>query len=303
MTPARSACFLLWAVTACRPEPTAGRGPETQVTTLPETAPTPDRSAAAPTAPDAGGDADTGAAAALPRESNPDSFACEATRCKAGSESCCVFSDTGRCVANVPPGPNDKVQLLAAQSEACNQPPSEYSLTEIRRCDESIDCAKGEACCGTFLFGGASADLCVPIKDPKRSPCDFSEICVNSSTCRVPGAECIDGMCKKAVTLSCATERCSGAKSACCGDPPSCREPSQCEAGVPRYRCTSAKDCLPGEHCQLQILGSLCTNFVDTANARRACETTRDCGGGDAFCKRYVCKDSGIPGIKACECP
>ncbi len=298
---ARSVCFALWTLTACRPEPAAGRSRETVVALPAATAPTPNRLEAGPTVLDAGDVAD--AALALPRQSNPDVFACEAARCKAGSESCCVFSDTGVCIASVPTGPNDNVQVLAAQIDACNELKQKYSLTEIRRCDESTDCGKGEACCGTFMYGGASADVCVPIKDPKRSPCDFSELCVSSSTCRAPGAECIDGLCKKAVTLSCGNQRCTGAKSACCGDPPSCREPSGCESGTPRYRCTSSKDCLAGEHCQLQVLGSLCTNYVDTANSRRTCTTTRDCGGGDAFCKRYVCKDSEVPGIKACECP
>lgn len=277
------------------PAPAQPLAPVVVSSSASEPAPTPSTPA------DAGADVVAEAAAPLPRTSDPAQFACGALRCKSGSESCCLFSDEGVCVPSVPPGPNDHVQVLASQLEACGATKHEYSLTELRRCDESSDCVRGQACCGMFLYGGASADFCVPIKTPGRAPCDFSEVCISDDTCRTAGSKCIDGACKKPVTLSCNGRLCSGADSACCGDPPSCRSPSQCEA-LPRYRCTSPKDCLPGERCQLQVMGSVCTNFLDLANTRSACDKTADCGPGDFICKRYVCKASEVPGIKACQC-
>jgi len=253
---------------------------------------------AAAVAVDAGPDAPP---APLPRLSDSKLVGCLAQRCKVGSESCCVYSNEGDCVASVPPGPNDKVQVLASQLEACNATKHDYSLTEIRRCDESSDCARGEACCSMFMFGGASADLCVPFKTPGRSPCDFVEICIDDSTCRTSGSMCIDGACRKATTLTCGGKRCSGDKGACCGDPPSCRAPADCEHGAPRYRCTSPKDCLPGEHCQFAIVSTTCTNFVDIANTRTVCDTSADCPKSDMFCKRYACKAE-QHGIKTCQC-
>lgn len=153
-----------------------------------------------------------------------------------------------------------------------------------------------------FLYGGASADIRVPFKTPGRAPCDFSEVCIDDAGCRTAGSKCIEGVCRRPVTLSCARQRCTGEKNAYCGDPPACSAPADCTPGQPRYRCASPKDCLPGEHCQMHVMGSVCSNFLDVANTRKVCDKTVDCGPSDALCQRYVCKPSEISGIKACEC-
>lgn len=289
------------ALASCQPAPAPApsKAPAPVLVSNPTTEP-----AAAPAAaPDAGLDAaaDASPKAAPPPASDPALFGCGSIRCKAGSESCCLFSDESVCLPSVPPGPNDHVQVLASQLEACGATKHTYSLTGVRRCDESSDCARGQACCGMFLFGGATADFCVPMKTPGRSPCDFSEVCISDDTCRVAGSKCIEGACAKPATPSCNGQRCAGEKSACCGDPPSCRAASEC-AEQPRFRCTSPKDCLPGEHCQMQVMGSVCTNFLDLANTRSVCDKSADCGPGDALCRRYVCKDSEVRGIKVCQC-
>lgn len=290
--------MVLLLVAACQPTPAPGKPAEPVVAAAPTTPASPSVAPRAPVAPSVAIDA---AAAPLPpRVSDPASFACGGARCKVGSESCCWFSDEGACVPSAPPGANDTTQVLASQIEACDKLKAPFSLSEIRRCDESSDCARGEACCGMFLYGGASADFCVPIKNPKRAPCDFSEVCTTDDTCRVPGAKCIDGACKKPAIISCNGQPCAGKDKACCGDPPACRAASDCT--TPHFACTSPKDCLTGEHCRLQVGGSLCTNFEDVANARMICDKTSDCGGPNPFCQRYACKPSEHAGIKACEC-
>lgn len=289
---------------ACQPTPRPPPAPGIEAE-LPSSEPV----AAATRSSDAGADSaasspDAGQPVALPAVSDSRSVGCVTTKCPAPSETCCVFSDRGACVATVPKGPHDDVQLLASQLEACGAKQTEYSLTEVRRCDESSDCPGGESCCGMFLFGGASANVCVKQNGKRSAPCDFSEVCIDSSTCQVSGSECIDGVCAKRVErLACGKQKCSGETSACCGDPPSCMKPSECEFGMPRYRCASPKDCLHGQHCQVQVMGSLCTNFVDIANTTMACDTQADCGSGEPFCKRHVCRPAGVGSLKTCICP
>ncbi|MCC6213480.1 MAG: hypothetical protein IT376_01310 [Polyangiaceae bacterium] len=228
---------------------------------------------------------------------------CGASRCRAGVESCCFFASGGACVASVAPGVDDASQLLASQLAACEQAPHEYSLTEIRRCDESSDCPAGQACCGRFLFGGAAAALCEPLGSPGPAACELAERCRVTETCRTPGSVCDDGACRRPVSLTCAGLACPASAAACCGEAPACRAPDACPPHEPRYRCAAPVDCLPGEHCALSAFGSVCTAFVDLANTRRVCATAADCGGGDPLCARYECAPSEVPGVLACRCP
>lgn len=260
--------------------------------------------AAPPPSPPPMGSAPMSAAPPAPSgatDSDPTRFRCHDQICRVGTESCCYFSDTGVCVPSVAPGPNDAVQLLASQLEICEATPHRYALTELIRCDESSDCADHEACCGTFLFGGADAQVCVPITTPGRSPCQFQEVCRTDATCRAAGSRCLDGRCRKPAELRCGGQRCTGAASACCGDPPSCQAPAVCEQ-LPWYHCMSPRDCLPGESCQLNVSGSRCLNEPDIANSRLVCDTASDCEVLKHFCAQLRCEPTDVPGIRGCTC-
>jgi hypothetical protein len=235
-------------------------------------------------------------------ESDPERFRCGRTSCRARLESCCSDGHGGGCVPTLPPGPQDNVQLLASQLQECGSVKLEYSLNEIARCDESADCGKNEACCGMFLFGGASANLCVPYDSPDTSPCDFSELCYVGKPCATRGAACVDGECLKPVTnLPCGSATCSGDASACCGDPPACRKPAEC--GHAGLRCARPSDCLKGQHCALGPMGTHCTGMLDLANTRIVCQKDADCPRQNFMCKAMRCAPSEFAGVKACACP
>jgi hypothetical protein len=192
--------------------------------------------------------------------------------------------------------------LLATQLMACESAELRYSLSEISRCDESADCAQGEVCCSMFLFGGASASLCVRAPAPDESPCDFAERCYPGSPCATRGARCVAGYCEKPVAnLPCGDAVCSGEKSVCCGDPPRCAPSAECEdRGL---RCARPSDCLPGNHCQLTMMGTRCTGMLNLANARVVCESDSDCPRQSVVCKTMRCVPSEHPKIKSCVCP
>jgi hypothetical protein len=207
-------------------------------------------------------------------------------------------------VATVPAKPEDKIQLLASQIEACESAKLEYSLTSITRCDDSGDCAKDQVCCAEFMYSGAVAVECVPRSKLRRGVCELGEACRPDVPCRTPGARCVDGGCVKPVdSLRCGASVCSGGQ-VCCGDPPACLEPgATCD--LPHYRCAGPKDCLPGEYCMKSVTGSGCRGMLDMGTAALACDVDAECPPSvclGAKGKRPHCAAAPGSWIKTCDC-
>jgi hypothetical protein len=225
--------------------------------------------------------------------------------CLVGQETCCGNTtdktDTGAaCVATVPPGKGDHVQLLASQIEACEQ--AKLPTSTLARCDESRDCRNNEACCENYLYSGAGANFCVPIQQPSRSPCPINEVCIEGSPCRAPGSVCINGTCQKVVgSLPCGTATCTPPKNVCCLDAMSCAAPSECRVGA--LHCAHHSDCLKGQFCEISVLGTQCTGHIAWGVAGSVCEKDADCG-PDVFCKQNKprCLLSEFPGVRYCGC-
>ncbi|MEZ4219711.1 MAG: hypothetical protein R3B13_02200 [Polyangiaceae bacterium] len=271
----RAPFFLLIPFGACRPEP---RSQPLRLAAAPPVGPRGNPAALAP--------GETG----LVR--------CENVTCRSDSETCCVYSNISRCSPNVPNTQN----LPRSQGMACSESFNDSALETFRRCDDSSDCGAGASCCRMFIASGAAGDWCVPSPDPQSSPCDFNELCVTAGTCHTPGARCIGGVCKKPIDVQCGAVRCSAPNSECCGNPPSCKTPEACVHQT-TFRCAHPSDCLPGEHCAENVVGTECTQFLDIANTATVCDTTADCGPPDAICSHYVCKPSPLSWLQTCQCP
>lgn len=238
----------------------------------------------------------------------PGTFRCGEGACRVGRETCCWDGRTGACVPTVPPGPDDQVQLLASQIEACSRAKLTYSLASLARCGDSGDCPSGEACCVQHLYGGAAASVCIPLSRSGDAACDLGEPCRPEVPCRARGAECAEGLCRKpSSSVLCGKATCAGASPACCGDPPVCQPAAACAAG-PRYRCAGPRGCLDGEHCQATFSGTRCLRLLDVANAEVVCARDIDCP--KALClgrpgARPRCAPSGgrAGWLKTCSCP
>ncbi len=234
--------------------------------------------------------------------SDPAHIHCGQKICQVGKETCCGgdTDDAGDCVATVPPGKGDKMQLLASQIEACEK--ASLPTSTLARCDESLDCRKNEACCEDYLYSGASANFCVTIKRPDRSPCKRNEVCIEGSPCRAPGSVCINGTCQKVVaSLPCGTATCTPPNNVCCLDEMRCVAPSECRVGA--LHCAHHSDCLKGQFCEISTLGTQCTGGITWGVAGSVCDKDADCG-PDVFCnkKKPRCLPSEYPGIRNCDC-
>ena len=231
----------------------------------------------------------------------PRTFACGKARCRLGKETCCSDGDDGVCVPSVAPGPDDKTQLLASQIVACDAAGLRYALASVARCNRSADCGTGEYCCDQFLYGGASAQLCLK-SDSHANPCEYGELCGDGGACRSAGAACVEGRCRKPLaSMQCGEATCSGA-SVCCGEPPACVSPAQCKG--PRYECMHPADCLAGEHCASGVLGTTCVGVFDLANTAVVCDSDADCPANTMLCQgKLKCTPASVPHLETCVCP
>lgn len=308
MSAIRRVAFALSAL-ACTPAPAPVPAPVPAATSRPDVS---DAAAAEPTrTPDS---MDAGAADAdasppnEPTRSTSGSFRCGPGTCATGTQTCCGASANGACVPSVPnDAPQGKVGYLKTQWEICDKTALEktgHSMTHIDRCDESIDCGKGELCCEQLLFSEGTLSECTKSSANGATPCDFGERCIESATCRLPGTECVEGYCKRRVTqLRCGDKECSGTSPVCCGDPHGCR--SECES-FKRVLCTKHADCLPGQKCAVFGSGADCLRLIqDPESQQLVCQHDGDCtlrcasAGG----KRQRCRVSEIPWLKSCQCP
>lgn len=269
---------------------------------LPETVPDAGPGDAAP-ATDA---AAVAAAPAPPLGSTAEYFRCGGGKCRSGSETCCGAGDRGVCLPSSPDdAPQGKIGYLKTQWEKCDKAAIEqtgYSLSNIDRCDESVDCKKGELCCDQFLFSGGTLSECTPAKPGGATPCDYGERCIESSTCRLPGTQCIEGTCQKPVpNLPCGDSPCSGTTPYCCGSTQSCA--SKCESWH-QVRCTRHADCLAGQRCTVSGYGSACLSIIqDRDSQQTVCKLDGECNYKCSDGSRPRCKTSVIPWIKSCQCP
>lgn len=252
------------------------------------------------------------AAAARPR-SDPKTFACGHGTCASGAETCCQASDEGACIATLKDGPHGQIGFFKDQWEACDKAKLPYSLSGISRCDESVDCSGNEICCEQFLFSGGSVNLCEAPNKNGATPCEFGEVCIEGSPCRIPGTACVRGYCQKPVeNLRCTGSDVCGDGQSCCGEPLACKPHAECQPREPRISCTKPSDCIKGQTCVLESERSAyCTGLVDRITPgwwemrglQTVCEKSSDCVG---VCQtkgqRMHCKDSAIYKMKACVC-
>jgi hypothetical protein len=226
-------------------------------------------------------------------------FACGDSTCEAGTQSCCSKDDRALCVPTVPAKPEDRVQLLAAQIEACAQA-GVADVTAIDRCDSSSDCAAKEACCEEFLFGGASAQICLPIEPTQGTPCDFGEVCVAGEPCHVGDTKCSDGFCRtRPEHLRCEQGECAPGN-VCCDEPPTCMPEAQCIGNARRFDCTGPDDCVHGAECWYGNQGTRCFNFSG-GPMQRVCRTDKDCP-SEAWCKKPMRCGNSDQYFKVCTC-
>ena len=226
---------------------------------------------------------------------------CQRTTCRVGEQSCCSDGELGVCVPTVPPRPGDKVQPLDSQIEACSHATPPVDVNNIARCDESVDCRDGEACCSRGLFGGAGVDLCVPIKNKLQSPCEWHEVCIDDASCRTPGSVCIARTCRKPLAkLPCGDTECTAPRSVCCLEQMRCMPASECHSAA--LECAHHSDCLKGQSCEISAGGTACTGRIAWGNAGSVCDRDAECGVISDICKKPVCVPSEHRGIKQCDC-
>jgi hypothetical protein len=183
--------------------------------------------------------------------------------------------------------------------DACNAKKLPFAVDTIARCDESIDCDESEICCAQLLYGGLEANLCVPTGQDGPA-CEWHELCVESSSCRMPGAVCVNGACQKAVpSVPCGDATCAGPKSVCCLEPMRCGAATECPTNA--IRCSRRDDCLKGQSCEISFLGTQCTGQVAWGAASIVCESDEDCRDLPQ-CKRARCAPSSFPRIGRCDC-
>ncbi|MEZ4219986.1 MAG: hypothetical protein R3B13_03585 [Polyangiaceae bacterium] len=288
-------------------EPRASDPPNRSVATAPTaiTAPSDaatDSSTATPSA-SASAVPDAGVPPTKPIElgTDPTRFACGHLACRAGKESCCL-GESADCVPTVAPTEDDEITPLASQLQACphGQP------STLTRCDESIDCPRQQLCCSGPLDTSSNGVVCQSPGPGGRFNCTDAEHCVKGGSCRSQGAVCVprEGVgyvCEKPVaSLPCAGKRC-GKGEVCCGDPQTCVALEACQGFA--VRCSQPKDCLPGQRCVVNHLGSYCTGYGDVGTASVACATDADCGYADRPCARMRCRADADLGFKTCACP
>jgi hypothetical protein len=251
------------------------------------------------------------------RKTDPSVFACGRQTCASGTQTCCEGNMGAECRPTEKDGPHGKIGFFKAQFEACSTAlgARSDSLAGISRCDESVDCGKTDICCEQFLFSGGSVNLCESLPKNGKTPCEYGEVCVEGSPCRLPGTWCRRGSCvKELASLTCDGLKCKSGQS-CCGKPFTCKPDAECADREPRITCTRPGDCLSGQHCIVQSGPSAgCGNWVDfvtpgwfeTSGVSLACEKDSDCAA--AKCagpppKKMRCKQSDLDWIKTCACP
>jgi hypothetical protein len=237
--------------------------------------------------------------------SNSTLFRCGSSSCKSGVQTCCATGDESVCASTVPAGPNDNVQVLAAQLQACADALGQ-EVSDVARCDESGDCAGNEACCEQYLYSGSTARVCVPFGPGKATPCEFGERCQEGQPCRVGNAECVDGACRKRIkNRRCGSATC-GPGTSCCDFPARCAPHAECADTMAKYHCSQASDCLAGERCWYANGQSNCINYPPIAGvAALVCTGDADCPTKDTFCEgpvRCVAAADGSP-VRVCTCP
>ncbi|MBK7579614.1 MAG: hypothetical protein IPI67_05335 [Myxococcales bacterium] len=248
------------------------------------------------------------AVAVTPLGTSSERFRCGLASCQAAKETCCLAGNEGVCFASSPDdAPKGKVGYLKTQFDACNAAslPHGYSLSGIERCDESIDCAKGEICCDQFLFSGATISECVASKPAAPTPCEYGERCIESATCRLAGTSCVEGYCRKLVAkLRCDQAPCADGE-VCCGSPLGCRASAACE-GYHRVRCNTDGDCVKGQRCFVSGYGSDCIALLqDPLSQQLVCRRDADCkfpcpGAGGKLAR---CLPAEVTWLRSCQCP
>ena len=261
-------------------------------------------------APDAAADASTkpdAPPAAPPVGSTAEYFRCGSSKCKAGSETCCGAGKAGVCVPSSPyDEPQGKPGYFKTQFEVCDKETvakTGFSMSHVDRCDESIDCGKGEVCCDQFLFSGGTLGECTKLPPGGATPCDYGERCIESSTCKLPGSVCVEGYCRKPVpNLACGGAPCSGTTPVCCGDPLGCQ--SKCE-DYKRILCAKRSDCLAGQDCVMTSYGTQCIRLYVPGAMQPLCARDGDCkrACADDPRKWTRCKPSDVPWLETCQCP
>lgn len=244
----------------------------------------------------------------------PDRFRCGISSCRVGEETCCLAGNEGVCLRSSPnDAPHGQIGYLKTQFEACNaaELPHGYSLSGIERCDESIDCDKGQVCCDQFLFSGGTISECVALPPKGNTPCDFGERCIQSATCRMPGTTCIEGYCRKATIVRCGGVTCDSGQ-VCCGDPSGCVAKASCQSHH-RVLCASDGDCVKGERCTVMGAGANCLNLMqDALSQQLVCRSDADCKivqcpavtpGAPPAGARARCRTSAVAWLKSCQCP
>jgi hypothetical protein len=305
-----TAAVLAAAWTACSLQRGSNPSPSREVILAPggqsarassRVAPAPAVQQAVPVASGAGAELQPPPTPRLTPVSDEQRIYCGNTTCRVGDESCCSDGELSVCVPTVRPRPDDNAQPLASQIEACRHTTPPMEVANIARCDESIDCRSGEACCARSLFPGADANLCVPIKKKDRSPCELHEVCVKDSSCRAPGSGCVAGTCRKPVSkLPCGDAECTAPKSVCCLESMRCALASECHGAA--LECAHNSDCLKGQYCEISAVGTTCTGQIAWGNAGSVCERDEDCSVISDICKKPVCTPSEFRGIKNCDC-
>ncbi len=245
-----------------------------------------------------------------PRQvSDPDSFECGDVRCRSGIETCCANGREGRCLPSVDDGPVGEIGYLKTQWEQCDE--LRFSLNasfdRMARCDESLDCEPKHVCCEQWLFSGSSglAD-CLPMPRDGSTPCDFGETCIEGSSCRTPGTECVSGMCrKKLAERACGPDTCKGATPVCCSDPLGCVAEGGCSRDD-RLRCTSDADCVKGEKCVASGVGATtCLKSpIHPDYTPYVCKRDRDCPNPCTSLPgtKAKCMPTSVPWISTCSC-
>ncbi len=218
------------------------------------------------------------------------SIACGASRCKAGTEVCCSRGPDQGCVARVAPGQGDSPsEQKAPQLAACEAGvSSQYSFDAVAYCDDSGDCAKGEFCCGQWLYSGAGLAECVAGTGAKKSPCDFGEVCREGMPCLTEGSSCYRGACQlEGARVACGDAVCGGATPICCaafaGEAPrcvgreACRPDPEAAAVNIQFECSGPSTCAKGMYCLAGVVGSSCSNTLELGTAALVCESPADC--------------------------
>jgi hypothetical protein len=217
------------------------------------------------------------------------SFACGHAACVVGKQVCCERGDDARtCVPNAPKDDDERAHPWMICRRLVDGPRANY--VSGATCDDSGDCGAAGVCCSEYLAGTPPQVECKPMEKDGVRTCALYELCVETATCRTPGATCVRGSCvpKRAVTIACGDATCNAATDVCCaldhGRAKRCATASQCDRdGGEGFACTSPRDCASGERCltppswlPVANPGAGCAHYEDPSISR-LCATDADC--------------------------